>query len=162
MISCSGRSAAREISLRPVDLDMDALELGARDASDEVRSYLDTQSGEVLVIIKGDPDAPVLKERVRREKKRFARVPAFGLDEERSLLREFLRQETAGSGRDLLMRLVDEPGAFHACLAALKADPTLWQSWERFEALGLRGSLMGWMAGLGVRPAAVLSAYMDD
>lgn len=152
----------RAVGLRAVDLDMDALELGARDASDEVRTFLDTESGEVLVIIKGEPDAPALQERVRRHRRRFAAVPPFGLSEERALLREFLRQSTAGSGRDLLLRLVDEPGAFHACLAALRADDALWRSWERFETVGLRGSLVGWMASLGVCPASVLSACTDD
>jgi len=150
------------VELRPVDVDMDALELSARDASDVVMSHLDMQSGEVLVIVKGEPDERLLKERVRQDKKRFRKVPPFGLSEERQLLREFLAQELEGSARDLLMRLVDEPGAFHACLTALKADAQLWRLWERFEGQGLRVSLLAWLASLGVRPNLMLSALMDE
>ncbi|MEW5852111.1 MAG: UPF0158 family protein [Myxococcota bacterium] len=159
-----GRRAAAACAptLRPLDVDMESLEIGARDASDETQSYLDTESGEVVVILKGEPDARLLRERVRRERQRFAQVPPFGLAEERALLRQFLAQTTHGSGRALLMRLVDEPGAFHACLAALKADAALWRAWERFEMAGLRGNLVGWMAALGLRPTVVLSAYDDE
>lgn len=148
--------------LRPLDVDMDALELGARDASDVTSSYLDTQNGEVLVIVKGEPDEKLLKDRVRAEKKRFKKIPAFGLAEERALLRDFLSRQMDGAGREFLMRLVDEPGAFHACLTTLKADGALWRLWERFEGQGLRVSLLAWLASLGLQPSLMLSAHMDD
>jgi hypothetical protein len=145
-----------------VDLDLEALELGARETCDEVQSYLDLESGQVVVIVKGEPDARLLKERVRRERKRYARVPPLGLSEERALLRDFLAEHIVGAGRDLLLRLVDEPGGFHGCLSALKADHDLWGRWERFECAGVRGSLLGWMAGLGVCPAGMVSVLTDD
>ncbi len=67
-----------------------------------------------------------------------------------------------GAGRDFLMRLVDEPGAFHACLTTLKADASLWRLWERFEGQGIRASLLAWLASHGVRPSLMLSVHMDD
>lgn len=149
-------------ALRLLDVDMDELELSARECGGETHGYLDTHSGAVLVIIKGEPDEHLLRQRIRAERARYKKVPLFGLDEERGLLREFLSRFTDGSGRDVLMRLVDAPGAFHACLVALKADPSLWRLWERFEANGLRGSLLAWMAGMGVQPRLMLSACMED
>ncbi len=148
--------------LRPVNVDLEQLEISARDASDVTQSYLDLKTGEVVCIVKGEPDERLLKQRVRGERKRYCKVPAFGLQEERTLLRAFLAEEMDGPGRALLMRLVDEPGAFHACLTALKADATLWTGWERFENLGVRTSLLAWMAGLGVRPQTITSALTDD
>jgi hypothetical protein len=152
----------RQDVLRPVNVDLDALEIGARDASDETQSFLDVGSGEVLCLVKGEPDARLLRQRIRAERQRYKKVPAFGLAEERGLLRQFLSQEMDGAGRDFLMRLVDEPGAFHACLTTLKADHALWRAWERFEAAGVRSSLMAWMAGFGVCPAMTLSALMEE
>lgn len=156
------RAPGRPRELRPIDVDMEALEIGARDSSDVTASYLDTENGEVLCIVKGEPDERMLKDRVRGEKKRFKKIPAFGLSEERALLRDFLAAELDGSARDFLMRLVDEPGAFHACLTTLKADVGLWNLWERFESNGLRATLLGWLASLGVRPTLMLSVHMDD
>lgn len=148
--------------LRPVNVDLEALEIGARDASEETQSYLDLSNGEVLCVVKGEPDARILKQRIRAERQRYKKVPAFGLAEERGLLRQFLSQEMDGAGRDFLMRLVDEPGAFHACLTTLRADGSLWRAWEKFEAAGVRNSLMAWMAGFGVCPSMTLSALMDE
>ena len=167
-IELPGPPAARALKrsnselLRPVNVDLEALEIGARDASDETQSYLDLQNGEVLCVVKGEPDERLLKARIKAERKRFKKVPAFGLAEERGLLRQFLSQQMDGAGRDFLMRLVDEPGAFHACLTTLKADAPLWRAWEKFEALGVRNSLLAWMAGLGVCPSMMLSALMDE
>lgn len=148
--------------LKPLDVDWEALEIGARDGSDVTQSYLDTETGDVLVVVKGEPDEKMLKDKIRASRSRFKKVPAFGLAEERSLLREFLSHQTQGNGRELLMRLVDEPGAFHACLTALKADRTLWKEWNRFEATGLQGSLLGWMASLGVKPVVMMSSYSEE
>ena len=148
--------------LKPLNVDLEQLEIGARDASDVTQSYLDLETGEVLVVVRGEPDARLLKQRVRSERRRYRRIPAFGLQEERTLLRAFLAEETNGPGGALLLRLVDEPGAFHACLTALKADHALWVSWERFENRGVRSSLLAWMAGLGVRPQMITSALTDD
>lgn len=156
------RAALDDSVLRPLDVDMEELELCARDSSDETQSYLDVESGALVVIVKGEPDEEGLRARVRLERDRFRRVPAFGLQEERGLLRQFLSQSTDGSGRDFLMRLVDAPGAFHACLTALKTDSALWRRWERFEASGVRGSLMAWMASEGVQPRLMLSMLTED
>lgn len=148
--------------LRPLDVDMDALELGARDGSDETASWLDLISGEVLVIVKGEPDERMLKDRVKQSRSRYKKVPVFGLAEARDLLREFLGREMAGPSREFLLRLVDEPGAFHACLSSLRADTPLWRAWERHELHGVRTNLLAWMASLGIRPATTLSALVDD
>lgn len=152
----------RAEELRPVNVDLEALEIGARDASEEAQSFLDTESGEVLCVVKGEPDARLLRQRIRSERRRYRRVPAFGLAEERGLLRDFLSQQVTGPARDFLMGLVDQPGAFHACLTQLKRDASLWGDWERFETRGVRTSLLAWMAGLGLRPQVVLSIEMDD
>lgn len=149
-------------ALRPLDVDMEELELSARDASAETQSFLDVETGAVLVMVKGEPDEAELRARVRGDRNRYPRIPPFGLAEERGLLRQFLSMRTDGPGRDLLMRLVDAPGAFHACLTALKADEVLWRAWERYEAQGLRGSLLGWMATQGVQPRLMMSALVDD
>src|SRR5688572_24820077 len=95
------RSRRRSGELRPVDVDMEALEISARDASDVTASYLDTESGEVLVIVKGEPDERMLRDRVRGDRKRYKRVPPYALSDERALLRDFLSRETDGSGREL-------------------------------------------------------------
>ncbi len=149
-------------TLRRVNVDLEALEIGARDASDEIQSYLDLENGEVLCVVKGEPDERILKQKIRAERKRFKKVPAFGLAEERGLLRQFLSQEMEGAGRDFLMRLVDEPGAFHACLTTLRADGELFHAWEKFEAAGVRNSLLTWMAGFGVCPSVTLSALVEE
>jgi hypothetical protein len=148
-------------ALRPVNVDLDALEIGARDATDITTSWLDLQTGEVLVLVRGEADARALRGRLRSHKQRYRKVPPFGLAEERALLRDFLSRQTQGSGRVLLMRLVDEPGAFHACLTALKADSVLWRLWECFETQGLRSSLLAWLATMGMKPNLVMSALAD-
>lgn len=147
----------REVPVSVLDVDWGDLELAFRDATG-TPNYLDVQSGEVVSVVPGFGDAGELRELIQRQPERFAAIAPIDAGHARHVMGEFLGRLPADQRRRFaaagLRGSPLPPGGLTKCLALLREDEALLQSYYRFEQASFWRHVEAFLASAGVTPAS--------
>ena len=132
--------------LRPLRVDIDAIERAWDDADPDTRSWLDVTSGAVKVIRADDMGAV---RRLHREPGRFTPIPFDDAADLRDDMQAFIATVDDARIRRRLrdaMRAKQPARRFHGALW----DEDILDDWSVFAAAKMRLRIVEWLAGLGI------------
>lgn len=132
-------------------LTIDLSELAAALCSNNSESYLDLQSGAVLMYAEQGVD-PQLDELLQNAPDRLLPIEPLGSPKSFALMEDFLRQVTQPQAYQTLEQALAGHKPFRAFKYALGAYPELLQAWYDFENAQLREYALDWLAENGIQP----------
>ncbi|MDE3088535.1 MAG: hypothetical protein KGJ80_04010 [Chloroflexota bacterium] len=142
--------------MKRVRVDWDGLELAFNDASGMADYFLDTETGEVVMI----SDAAMSADEVERirdmidadDSGRFVRVPRNESGEGYEDMEEFVATVPNARARDLLQRAIRGRGAFRRFKDTLVEFPKERERWFRFQDERLRERIREWLEEEKIEP----------
>jgi hypothetical protein len=92
---------------KPIPIDWDALEIAVERNAQDTDSYLDRTTGQVVTIVFGDPEAPVLKRRIAEHIDGYSRVEAASYREHYRWNERFVGSVAVRGLRERLILSID-------------------------------------------------------
>lgn len=146
--------------MRKLHIDLEELAAAMEDHSFAFAWYLDTQTGQLVVLPgeAGDPDAWPEEELEKYERMmaedpdRFEPVPRISAHEGYRWMARFAETVEAPELRELLRLALDGKGTFGRFRRALSDHPDVRERWLRYHDERLRAELDDWLEGLGIEP----------
>jgi hypothetical protein len=138
-----------ELRQLPIDLEelAEAMDMGTRDTID---FFLDTQTGELIVIGDGiDEEIDV------EDDDRYEPVPERETRENYELMRDFIATLDDRRFAERLSQAITGSGAFGRFKRELAARPEAEANWYRFRSDALRRDAIDWLQSIGLQPTPV-------
>jgi hypothetical protein len=142
------------MSTQPIPIDWDALETAVERNAPDTDSFLDRSTGQVLTVVAGDPEAPVLKRRIAEQIESFIRVEPASSREQYRWMERFVTSVSEPQLRERLIISIDGKGAFRRFKDVLLAYPAERERWFSYRADLLHWHIHNWMSENGLEPAA--------
>lgn len=140
---------AAEISL-PVSLD-DVAEAMSMTMRDTIEWYLDTQTGEVLMISSDMTEDDEMREAIEENAdERFQRIPEMEPHESYEIMEDFVATVEDGGLRLRLSDAIAGKGAFRRFKNVLLDVPTERERWFAFEADRQRQGAIDWLCSIHI------------
>ncbi|HET6611358.1 MAG TPA: UPF0158 family protein, partial [Kofleriaceae bacterium] len=95
-----------------IPIDWDALETAVERNAPDTESFLDLTSGQVVTLVGGDPETPMLKRRVAENITSFLRVEPASSREQYRWMERFVASVADPALRERLIISIDGKGAF--------------------------------------------------
>jgi hypothetical protein len=144
-----------EQPLRKIALEMDELCAALDDASYEHRYFLDTETGEVIMVSEMS-DAEEVQQQLAEiddaEPGRYLEVPPADSHEAYRDMEDFIVTVPDKRLQDLLDVAIQGRGAFRRFKDVLTRDPAERQRWFDFQASRLKARAREWLAEEGCEP----------
>jgi uncharacterized protein UPF0158 len=143
-----------EQSRPAVRVDFEELRCAMEDASYEHHYFLDTQTGEVILVSEYDDDEESnqrLEATDEAEPGRYLRVPRAESSDGYEDMQEFINTVSDKQLQQLLEVAIDGKGAFRRFKDVLARDPAEQQRWFAFQIGRLDTRVREWLAEQGIR-----------
>ena len=143
-----------EQSRRTVRVDFEELRFAFEDASYEHRYFLDTETGEVILVSEYDDDEEStqrLEAIDEAEPGRYLQVPRAESRDGYEDMQEFIDTVSDKGLQQLLQVAIRGKGAFRRFKDVLARDPAEQQRWFAFQMERLNTRVREWLADEGVR-----------
>jgi hypothetical protein len=137
---------------QPIPIDWDALETAVERNAPDTDSFLDRESGQVLTVTAGDPEAPVLKRRISENIASFLRVEPASSREQYRWMERFVSSVSEPGLRERLIISIDGKGAFRRFKDVLLAYPAERERWFSYRADLLHWHIHTWLSEAGLDP----------
>jgi len=134
----------------PISIDWDALESAVERNAPDTESFLDATSGQVVTIVQGDPEAPVLKRQVADNIEKFARIDPASSREQYRWMERFVSSVAEDALRERLIISIDGKGAFRRFKDVLLAYPAERERWFSYRSELLHWHIHGWLEDNGL------------
>ncbi len=118
--------------MRTLELDWADLELAFRDATG-AESYLDTDSGEVITLVRGFDDEKDIRDKLKRFPSRFVRIVPVDKAFTKRVLDAFVARQKGGAWQKRLAEAVAGPGGITRAMALLHEDKSALAAFARLE-----------------------------
>ena len=135
--------------MRTLDLDWADLELAFRDATG-AESYLDSESGEVVTLVRGFEDEKDIRDKLKRFPKRFVRIVPVDKGFTKDVLDEFVRRQQ-GALRKQLEAALAGAGGIARTMALLHDNKPALAAFSRLEQNELVRVVEEFLAQHGVK-----------
>jgi hypothetical protein len=129
----------------PIPIDWDALETAVERNAPDTESFLDLRSGQVVTIVAGDPEAPILKQQVADNIDSFVRVEPASSREQYRWMERFVQSVADEALRERLIIAIDGKGAFRRFKDVLLAYPAERERWFSYRADLLHWHIHNWL-----------------
>src|SRR5258706_9545898 len=136
-----------------IDLDFDALEIAVERNSPDTDSYLDLQTGRVITITSGDPEAALNRQQVSENIRNYLRVEPASSREQYRWMEKFVGSVVDEPLRERLIISIDGKGAFRRFKDVLLAYPAERERWFSYRAELLHWHIQGWLQEHGIEPS---------
>jgi len=143
-IEFSGAGVAA-MTKQPTSIDWDALESAVERNAPDTDSFLDRESGQVVTVVAGDPEAPLQKRRIADNIVNFIRVEPASSREQYRWMERFVASVADGPLRDRLIISIDGKGAFRRFKDVLLAYPAERERWFSYRADLLHWHIHNWL-----------------
>ena len=148
-----------EPSRRKVRVDLEELRFAMEDASYEHRYFLDTETGEMVLVSEFFDDEETgqqLEQIEKAEPGRYLQVPRAESREGYEDMQDFIDTVSDEHVRELLDVAIQGKGAFRRFKDMLRGHPAEQQRWFEFQAARMDARAREWLAEEGFeQPAAV-------
>ncbi len=138
----------KTIPLRWIDLET-AFERNSPDSE----SYVDAQTGEVVTVTEGDPEATELQSRVVAGGANFVRIEPASSREQYKWMEQFVATVEDEALRERLVISIDGKGAFRRFKDVLLNYPVERERWFSFRSRLLRWQIQLWLEREQIEPA---------
>ena len=128
-----------------LDLDWDALEIAVERNSPDTDSYLDLQTGRVVTITSGDPEAALNRQQVSENIRNYLRVEPASSREQYRWMEKFVGSVTDEPLRERLIISIDGKGAFRRFKDVLLAFPAERERWFAYRSDLLHFHIQTWL-----------------
>src|SRR3982074_712361 len=146
-----------ERSRRKVRVDLQELRFAMEDATYEHQYFLDTQTGEVILVSEMFDDEEAqrqLAEIDAAEQGRYLQVPRADSREGYDDMQDFIHTVSDEHLQELLNVAIQGRGAFRRFKDVLARDPAEQQRWFDFQAARLDARAREWLAQEGCKPSS--------
>ena len=140
---------------RKVRVDLEELRFALEDGSYEHRYFLDTETGEVILVSEMFDDEEAerqLAEIDEAEPGRYLQVPAADSREGYAGMQDFIATVSDEHLQELLDVAIQGRGAFRRFKDVLVRHPTEQERWFDFQVLRLEARARAWLAEEGCEP----------
>lgn len=137
-----------------IPIDWDALETAVERNAPDTESFLDRKTGQVVTIVNGDPEAPVLKRKVAENIQNYIRVEPASSREQYRWMERFVASVTDDALRQRLIISIDGKGAFRRFKDVLLAYPAERERWFSYRSDLLHWHIHNWLGDANLEPAS--------
>lgn len=130
----------------------ESVEIAFERNSPELQSYIDRESGEVLVIVDGHNEDEELRRHILEDTERFIKIEPAASKEQYRWMERFVASVQEPQLRDHLLLSIDGKGAFRRFKDALLNYPQERERWFNFRANLLHFHINQWFATKGLIP----------
>lgn len=135
-----------------IPIHWDDLESAFERNSPDTESFLDAITGHVVSIVAGDPEAPVLKEKVATSIQNYVRVEPASSREQYRWMERFVASVAEAPLRDRLIMAIDGKGAFRRFKDVLVAYPAERERWFTYRSDLLHWHMAQWLKERSIEP----------
>jgi len=141
------------MSVKRVAVDWNDLEVAVERNAPSTESFLDTQTGQVVTIVSGDPEAPLRKRHVSENIEHFVRIEPASSREQYRWMERFVASVSDEALRERLLISIDGKGAFRRFKDVLLAYPAERERWFSYRADLLHWHMHNWLGDHGIEPS---------
>jgi hypothetical protein len=134
-----------------IPVDWDSLETAVERNASDTDSFLDRTSGQVVTIVKNDPEAAHLKAQVARNIKNYIRIDPASSREQYRWMERYIATVEDTEFRQRLISAIDGKGAFRRFKDVLMNFPVDRERWFTFRSERLRTAMEAWLEAHGVK-----------
>ena len=129
-------------------IDWEALEIAVERNSPDAESFLDTTSGQVLTVVRGDPEASQIKAKIAENIDSYVRVEPASSREQYRWMERFVGSVSDEPLQRRLMVSIDGKGAFRRFKDVLLAYPAERERWFSYRSNLLHWHIQNWLANI--------------
>jgi len=130
----------------------DALQNAQEFDGETIRTYLDSESGEVLQIHSEWEDYEELSDRIDEEPDRYHQIEPLLSHESFQIMEDFAESLPASSWKSRLIDALSRNKPFRRFRDAVHADLKLRDQWFAFQREALKAHARNWLTSLGIEP----------
>jgi hypothetical protein len=130
---------------KQIPIDWDALETAVERNAPDTESFLDRDTGHVVTIVAGDPEAAILKKKVAENIHNYLRVEPASSREQYRWMERFVASVSDEPLRERLIISIDGKGAFRRFKDVLLAYPAERERWFTYRADLLHWHIHNWL-----------------
>jgi hypothetical protein len=144
-------SLARSFDMPPITVNWSDLEIAFERNSPDQESFLDLETGDLLSIMEGEPDAPARRAKVANNQTRFLRVDPASSREQYRWMERFVGSVQDMALRERLLVAIDGKGAFRRFKDVLLAFPAERERWFTYRSELLHFHIQTWIEHMEVQ-----------
>jgi hypothetical protein len=133
------------MTVKRVPIDWNDLEIAVERNAPSTESFLDTQTGQVVTVVSGDPEAPLRKRQVSENIENYARIEPASSREQYRWMERFVASVPDEALRERLLISIDGKGAFRRFKDVLLAYPAERERWFSYRADLLHWHIHNWL-----------------
>ncbi len=134
-------------------VDWDAVETAVERNSPDTESFLDVRSGQVVTIVAGGPEAPVLRKQVADSIHDYLRIEPSSSREQYRWMERFVQSVVDEPLRERLIISIDGKGAFRRFKDVLLGYPAERERWFSYRADLLHWHIHNWLLDNLIEPS---------
>lgn len=138
------------VSRKQVPIDWNDLEIAVERNAPTTESFLDLESGSVVTIVHGDPEAALLKRKVSENIHNHLRIEPASSREQYRWMERFVLSVKDEALRERLIISIDGKGAFRRFKDVLLAYPTERERWFSYRSELLHWHIHNWLEDAGI------------
>jgi hypothetical protein len=120
--------------------------------SPDLQSYIDRETGDVLVIVEGLPEDDEARRKVASRPERYVKIEPASSREQYRWMERFVSSVTEDSLRERLLLAIDGKGAFRRFKDVLLSYPVERERWFNYRANLLHYHINQWFESKGLEP----------
>ncbi len=137
--------------MKRLRIDLDDLTLALETSSNEIKYYLDTETGEIVLIGDNfDLEHRAFRERIQSDEERYVLVPVQTTPEGYRVIMHFIETVDDRQMREELNMAASGRGAFRRFREVLARYPEQRQRWFAYKDMRLRERALEWLEELGL------------
>ena len=133
------------MAAKRIAIDWEALEASVERNAPDIESFLDTTSGQVITIVRGDPEAESLRAKVAASIENYTRIEPASSREQYRWMERFVGSVVDDGLRERLAISIDGKGAFRRFKDELLGYPAERERWFSYRADLLHWRIRGWL-----------------
>lgn len=138
--------------MKKIPIHWDDLESAFERNAPDTESFLDTTTGQVVTLMAGDPEAPLLKAKVANNITNYIRIEPASSREQYRWMERFVGSVTDPALRERLIIAIDGKGAFRRFKDVLIAYPAERERWFTYRADLLHWHIAQWLDERQIEP----------
>jgi hypothetical protein len=139
--------------MRTIPIRWTELETAFERNAPDTESFVDTRTGEVVVVVEGAPEAGELRTRVAANPENYVKIEPASSREQYKWMEQFVVMVDDPALRERLLIAIDGKGAFRRFKDVLLNYPTERERWFNYRAELLHWQIQQWMEREQIAPA---------
>ena len=137
---------------KAIKVKWDYVETAFERNSPELQSYIDRETGDVLVVVEGMPEDDENRQRIATAPQRFVRIEPASSREQYRWMERFVTSVKDADLRERLLLAIDGKGAFRRFKDVLLSYPVERERWFTYRADLLHHHINEWFQSKGLMP----------